>query len=268
VRKKMGEMKNIDNELVDIQEQVEAAKLKQASLILKRSALQEKPDTWSDSTERLVPVPAEDDQYWTIDARLKATMPDAHISKLWRVQNTSLWTYYSFHRDRLTMHDISHNERSVWHGTSGLDPAIIYNDQLDGFMMQFAAKGFWGRGIYFADKSEYSHSYAYDPPAGSASSTWSRSSSTSFTPGSERSGGVPGEREMFLAKLLVGSSIELPRDQTLTVPPHDPTNNLKYNSVTGETGGSKVWIVYGTSRCAFGFICCLLLGYLYVRVRV
>jgi type II secretory pathway pseudopilin PulG len=248
VRKKMGEMKNIDNELVDIQEQVEAAKLKQASLILKRSALQEKPDTWSDSTERLVPVPAEDDQYWTIDARLKATMPDAHISKLWRVQNTSLWTYYSFHRDRLTMHDISHNERSVWHGTSGLDPAIIYNDQLDGFMMQFAAKGFWGRGIYFADKSEYSHSYAYDPPAGSASSTWSRSSSTSFTPGSERSGGLPGEREMFLAKLLVGSSIELPRDQTLTVPPHDPTNNLKYNSVTGETGGSKVWIVYENGR--------------------
>jgi hypothetical protein len=277
MRKKMEAMKNIDNELLDIDKQVEEAKRKQASLILKRSELQEKPDTWSDSTDRLVAVPPEDGEYWTIDARLKATMPDAHISKLWRVQNTSLWTYYSFHRDRLTMHNISHNERSVWHGTSTLDPAVIYDDQLDGFMMQFAAKGFWGRGIYFADKSEYSHSYAYNPPVGSPSppvgspSTWSMFSSfsgASSTSGSERSGGVSGEREMFLAKLLVGSSVELPRDQTLTVPPHDPKNNFKYNSVTGETGGSKVWIVYGTSWCDFVFICCLWLGHLCARGRV
>jgi hypothetical protein len=120
--------------------------------------------------------------------------------------------------------------------------------------MQFAAKGFWGRGIYFADKSEYSHSYAYNPPAGSASSIFSMPSSTSE---SERSEGVSGEREMFLAKLLVGSSIELPKDQTLTVPPDDPKSKLKYNSVTGETAGSKVWIVYGTSWCDFVVhICC------------
>ena len=27
-----------------------------------------------------------------------------------------------------------------------LDPSIIYNDKMDGFMMQFAAQGLWGRG--------------------------------------------------------------------------------------------------------------------------
>lgn len=43
-----------------------------------------------------------------------------------------------------------HGERDVWHGTSSLDPSVIYDDQQDGFMMQFAARGFWGRGLYYA----------------------------------------------------------------------------------------------------------------------
>jgi hypothetical protein len=58
---------------------------------------------------------------------------------------------------------ITENEWHVWHGTSGLDPAMIYNDKQDGFMMQFASAGFWGRGIYFADKSAYSCNYSYTP---------------------------------------------------------------------------------------------------------
>jgi len=76
--------------------------------------------------------------------RLQDTMSDAHVSKLWRIQNKSLWSYYSFHKDRLSMNGIDHNEQSVWHGTSNLDPAAIYNDRQDGFMMQFSSDGFWG----------------------------------------------------------------------------------------------------------------------------
>ena len=33
----------------------------------------------------------------------------------------------------------------------------------DGFMMQFAAAGFWGRGIYFAKNAAYSWHYSYAP---------------------------------------------------------------------------------------------------------
>jgi hypothetical protein len=263
MRKKMEEMNNIDNQLLDINKQVEAAKRKQALLILKRAELQDKPETWTVSPDQLVAVLPEDDEYWTINDRLKETMNDAHISKVWRVQNTSLWTYYSFHRDRLSINNISHNERSVWHGTSTLDPVVIYNDPMDGFMMQFAAAGLWGRGIYFADKGEYSHSYAYhSPPApapapatvSSSTSSWSWSknnpigsgASLGAGSGSERAGAVHGEREMFLAKLLVGDSVELSVDRSLTVPPINPKTGHKYTTVTGVTGGSKVWIVYGT----------------------
>lgn len=144
IQKKMQAMKLIDNELIDIGDQVETAKRRQASLMQKRSELQEKPETWSNSDKILVEVPPDEEQYWEVAARMQKTMPDAHITKLWRIQNTSLWTYYSFHKDRLSMNGIKHNERSVWHGTSSLDPAAIYNDRQDGFMMQFSQIGLWG----------------------------------------------------------------------------------------------------------------------------
>jgi WWE domain len=105
----------------------------------------------------------------------------------------------------------------------------------------------FSRGIYFAEKSEYSHCYAYQPsqrPIASADADG-------------RSVGQPDEREMFLTKLLAGNVIKLNRDDSpqkaaecraLTVPPTNPRTNLKYNTVTGHTGGSQVWIVYENGR--------------------
>ncbi len=144
IEKKMKEMQEIDDEIVDIDDKVEAAKRRQASLMQRRAALIEKPDTWSASAEILVEVLPNDPQYWAVCKRLRGDMSDAHISKLWRIQNNSLWTYYSFHRDRLEMNGVDHNEKSVWHGTSSVDPSIIYSDRQDGFMMQYSQSGYWG----------------------------------------------------------------------------------------------------------------------------
>jgi len=247
MQKKIDEMNKIDDELADVTDQVEAAKKKQASLIAARAKLQDTPETWSTTDKTLVSLPPEDGQYWDVAEKLRETMDDAHISELWRVQNESLWTYYSFHKHRLSMHSIDHNERSVWHGTSSLDPSVIYNDKQDGFMMQFSRVGFWGRGIYFADKSEYSHFYAFSP---ASLGSW-------FSSGGDRPKGKDDEREMFLAKLLVGNSVLMDRDESpfkaavcenLTVPPDDPKKKLKYNTVTGYTCGSQVWIVYENDR--------------------
>ena len=244
---KMEAMKKIDGELLDIDEQVDQAKRRQESLILQRAQLQGMPDTWSETLDTIVEVPPEDEQYWAVLDCMSQSMDDVHISKLWRIQNTSLWSYYSFHKDRLSMHGIAHGEKQVWHGTSSLDPAVIYDDKQDGFMMQFAAQGFWGRGLYFADKAVYSTHYSYKPPKASFLSSAASGSGS-------RLGGKADEREMFLAKLLVGNEVLLNRDESpqkaseyrqLTVPPIDPQTGLKYNSVTGHTGGSQVWIVYG-----------------------
>jgi hypothetical protein len=105
----------------------------------------------------------------------------------------------------------------------------------------------YSRGIYFAAKSVYSHSYAYQPAQRPLSSVVADG----------RSVGKHDEREMFLSKLLVGNAVELNRDvsmqkaaeyRALTVPPTNPRTNLKYNTVTGQTGGSQVWIVYENGR--------------------
>ncbi len=242
LQEKMEKMKNIDSDLTTLQDQLEEARKKQRSLVLKRADLQETPTTWTRGSTRILnEVDPTDDEYWTIHSQLKDSMNDAWISKLWRVQNESLWTFYSFHKDKLTMNGVQHTEMSVWHGTSSLDPGVIFNDTQDGFMMQFSRKGFWGRGIYFAKRSSYSYSY-------------------SFTPGSncmDREDGISGEREMFLAKLLVGNQIYMDRHESpsmqhkcaeLTVPPVDPKTGLKYNTVSGTTGGSQVWIVYENGR--------------------
>lgn len=164
-----------------------------------------KPDYWSNDVpdgQVLSEITPCDDEYWIVDGKLKQEMPDAHLSLLFRVQNPSMWSYYCFHQERLSMCSIDHNEKEVWHGTRLRDPSVIYNNPLDGFMMQFAREGCWGRGIYFAEKSSYSDEFAYK-------NLEKRSSVT------DRPLGHIDEREMFLAKLLVGKSVKLDGDKTL-----------------------------------------------------
>lgn len=72
-----------------------------------------------------------------------------------------------------------------------------------------------------------------------------------------RAGAKSDEKEMFLTKLLVGNEIFLDRDvsttkaneyRELTVPPIDTSTGYKYNTVSGNTGGSQVWVVYENGR--------------------
>jgi hypothetical protein len=67
-------------------------------------------------------------------------------------------------------------------------------------MMQFAAKGFWGRGIYFAQNSSYSVNYSYKPDAA--------------TDAQRPASGKTDEKEMFLAKLLSGNEVMMNRDES------------------------------------------------------
>jgi WWE domain len=79
----------------------------------------------------------------------------------------------------------------------------------------------------------------------------------SGSPSEGRGLGMQDEREMFLAKLLVGNEILINRDESstkaaecrsLTVPPVNPRTGLRYNTVTGFAGGSQIWVVYENGR--------------------
>lgn len=110
-------------------------------------------------------------------------------------------------------------EVDVWHGTGNTDPARVYEDQQDGFMMQFCSSGMWGRGI----RASYSSSYAFKQHSGS--------------------------RVFLLTRLLVGDTVHImPNDSSLKFPPLVPGSNMRYNTVTGDTGSSKVYIVYENGR--------------------
>jgi hypothetical protein len=90
--------------------------------------------------------------------------------RLQRIQNLALWDYYCLRRERMTkVNKRMPLEASVWHGTGnprdrssgGTDPAMIYKDVQDGFMMQYCKSGMWGVALYFAENASYSHDYSY-----------------------------------------------------------------------------------------------------------
>eukprot|EP01043_Picozoa_sp_COSAG02_P023572 COSAG02_NODE_1263_length_13548_cov_13.881627_7_plen_443_part_00 len=194
------------------------------------------PETWSPQPQGqncvLVQVEEGSPEFDTVFAHMTATLSSAQIVKLERIQNVMLFDYYSMRRDRMVKlaGGGEPKEVCVWHGTGnplspgdGVHPQVIYSDRQDGFMMQYSAQGMWGRGLYFAHDARYSDGYAYALPNGT--------------------------RCLLLAKLLAGDEVRvMPNDRSLRFCPDKPGGEGRYDTVTGETGGSKVYIVYENGR--------------------
>jgi hypothetical protein len=88
--------------------------------------------------------------------------------------------------------------------------------------MRFSRAGFYGQGIYFADNSNYSHTYAYSD----ANQLFS----------------------MFLVFVIVGKTVKMAQqDNTLRMPPLLPDSQVdRYDSVMNGTGDHT--IIYSNSR--------------------
>jgi hypothetical protein len=137
LERRMHDMQNVDSELDNVNKIIADAQKKAAELMARRAVMQEIPHTWDPRVpddQNIIELQPNDEQYWVVSDRLRETMQDAWVSKVWRIQNNDLWNYYSFHKGRLANQGFD-EERHVWHGTSGLDPSCIYNDQQDGFMV-------------------------------------------------------------------------------------------------------------------------------------
>ncbi|CAF0740399.1 unnamed protein product [Adineta steineri] len=158
---------------------------------------------------------------------MKETISNVKIDKIERVQNLRLWNHYAFRR-RTLRQELSDKpdlqiEMELFHGTRATLPSEIYNGEY-GFDMSYCTSGLWGLGTYFAMSASYScQSYSY--------------------------GLADGKRQVFLAQVLTGDVFDYKNknDPTLRRAPkknESISGGTRYSSVSGETGGSKVYIVF------------------------
>ena len=184
-----------------------------------------RPPEWVDdnSPVPLKPVNSSSTEFSKVLSLMQHTMPNIKITKLERIQNEWLWTRYFQHRELIKKKNQgTAQELDLFHGTRSNPPDCIYTGE-EGFDMRFSAKEMWGMGNYFAVNASYSHAYAYS---------------------------TGGAYQMFLVKVLVGATFDCPSNSTLRMPPEKPSKTTsmfgveRYDSVSGTTGGSKVYIIY------------------------
>ena len=184
------------------------------------------PDEWEqqDKELELKLLTRHSNEWSQVNQKFQATLPKQYIVKIERIQNKQLWGKYDQHCKRMKKKNGGLiNEKLLFYGSKNTPPSDIYNDE-EGFNMKFSRAGMWGAGNYFAANASYSDDFAHCL--------------------------LDGTKQMFLAKVLTGRSIELQPDSTLSMPPVIPhaAGNLRCDTVNGQTNGSQVFVTYSNDK--------------------
>jgi len=172
----------------------------------------------------IVEVPPASDEFMKVVSRvgLRDLLNNYDNVRLDRIMNMKLWSQYA--NKRLHIMQQPHNrgkaessDRLLLHGTSDTNPDLLF---ANGFDFRFSkGRGLWGRGMYFSSDLEYVKTFAY------------RSTSAK-----------KGERQLLIAYVCLGRSALLDKDKNLVKPP------AGYDSVTGQVGGSPIFVTYDLDR--------------------
>lgn len=112
----------------------------------------------------------------------------------------------------------------MWHGSRGVDSKKLALGE-DGLNVLYANNAMWGPGIYSAQNASYScPGYSWPVP------------------------GLANTYEVFLCEFILGDSMQQPPTGGQKEPPMNPATGLRYDSVSGVTGGSNVFIVYKNTK--------------------
>ena len=180
-------------------------------------------------TTELFNIPHGSVEHSRVIGKFMATMPNANIISVQRVQNQYLWEKFIHHKGMIEKKNGGQaNEKELFHGTRGNNPRQIYDSE-EGFDMRFSASGMWGQANYFAVDASYSNNYAYTL--------------------------TNGQRQIFLARVLTGASHYCSPNNTLRMPPKIPSyatsasiavqlSEIRYDTVNGTTRGSAVYMTY------------------------
>ena len=230
-----------DITLEGLERHMKLAVLEVGELILQSARLDvqgsEFPVWWDNMSKtdfvKVIPLSSSSAECGKVCQEFQATMPDACVVKVQRVQNKELWSRYMQCMSRMQEKNAV-NEKFLFHGTRG-EPAEKICRSEEGFDMRFSREGMWGQANYFAVKASYSHGFAHNGANG---------------------------YEMILAKVLTGDSYYSPSDSTLRMPPekhqHSTGENqlqqVRYDSVNGMTNGSVVYMTYSNDRAYPAYI--------------
>ena len=150
------------------------------------------------------------------------SLPDSEIRTIERIQNRVLWKKYSTKSKSMHEDSVPCRERTLFHGTRQTNPKEIYEGD-SSFDMRHSREGSWGRGNYFAVNASLANGYAYH---------------------------VGDVKKILLARVLTGLSYFSPPKKFMKPPLLSGVGGAgghvqrRHNSVTGQLGGSTVYITY------------------------
>lgn len=123
----------------------------------------------------------------------------------------------------------------LFHGTRNTNPEEIYRDKEESFNINYSSdNNLLGKGIYFAEKSEYSNNYRY----------------IEATKGTIFGIGASSTHSMFLCEVLVGESEKCPghNGQIKDTSLKNLQEKIKYESMTDFLNNSNIFVVYKSRR--------------------
>ena len=107
------------------------------------------------SRHALVAVPLDADLAVSLRQKLRESLPHARMVSIERIQHRGLWRAYARKRDDVAFYnDSDANEILLWHGTGERAPAAVLAHQ-EGLDPRFSSGGFYGQGIYLAERAAY-----------------------------------------------------------------------------------------------------------------
>ncbi len=168
-------------------------------------------------------LPSSSPEHSSVKAEFDKTMAGKYSTLVITKLNNGMLREYFTHKESFiqSLHGSAKPMvMSLFHGTKDTEPSAIYNGYYEGFDMQYARKGYWGKGMYFAANASYSNDYAHKKE---------------------------GMSHILMAKVIVGNAFDsgTRTDNSLMHPPLLPGDPVKrYDSVKGRTGGSYVYIIY------------------------
>ena len=178
------------------------------------------PDEWEPQEElsELKPVLKESVEWEKVQGLVRKSIAVAQIQKLERIQIIPLWEKYAFFKQQMHVKNKGEtNEKLLFHGTRSTSPHDIIGAE-KGFDFRFGGNCMWGPAAYFAVNASYSDSYAHKTEG--------------------------AFKQLLLARVLTGHSKELPPNSKLRKPPSREDGSGDYDTVTGHTSGSQVYMVY------------------------